>query len=173
MGGIVSRGSGQGQEGRASSSTNSRPRHASAAVKESWDLVKKHGAEHVGMEIFLKLFDKYPAVFQMFKSFREEPNWRETKGFKFHSKTVVNVIGSAVVNVQTEEALRDTIHSVGTAHSFFDIRDEHFAFIKVELMVQLEGLLKEKFTAEVRTAWSTAYDHVMGAMVYAMKNNSS
>ena len=171
MGGIVSRSATTTTTNNTSSSST--PHHASPAVKESWDIIKKIGAEQIGMKVFIKLFDKFPEVFQMFKSFREEVHWKDTKGFKFHSKTVINVIGSAVVNVQSEEALRETIHSVGTAHSFFDIRDEHFEFIKHELLIELEAVLQEKFTTEVKRAWSIAYDNVMNAMVYAMKHSST
>jgi hemoglobin-like flavoprotein len=184
MGGIVSRNNNpNSNSGTNSSSQNSatnspRPNnggkhpHASEPVKESWQIIKKIGAEVIGIAIFIKLFEKYPQTFQMFKTFREDESWKDSKAFKFHSKAFINVIGSALVNVQTEEEIGTTMNTIGAAHSLFDIRNEHFDLLKEELMKQLQLHLQDKFNKEIEKAWSEAYDHVGHAMKFAMTHGS-
>lgn len=142
-----------------------KPGPASTAVKDSWKDIKKQGlVDTIGMAVFVKLFEHDPETFQMFKTFRDDKDWKEAKGFKFHSKTVINVIGNAVSNNQDEETVRDQFSAIGTAHSFFDIKPRHFDIMRDELLKQLELHLKTKFKSEVREAWSQGYDYVAIAM---------
>lgn len=189
MGGIVSSnkgGSGQGSNLAGSNtsrdSANNSPRdvkgtggkhpHASDAIKESWQIIKKIGADVVGVAVFIKLFESDPQTFQMFKTFRDDQDWKDSKAFKFHSKAFINVIGSAVVNVQSEEEIGTTMHTIGAAHSLFDIRNEHFDILHDELIKQLRLHLQEKFTKEVEKAWNEAYEHVGHAMKFSMTHGS-
>jgi hemoglobin-like flavoprotein len=141
-------------------------------LKESWQAVKAYGVDKMGVLLFIKLFDSDPDTFSMFKTFRDEKDWKESKAFHFHSKAFLNVVGGALVNVQTEDALGKTMHTLGSAHSLFDIRKEHFEILKKELMIQLELLLKDKFTPGVRKEWTTAYENVMRAMMFSMSHAS-
>eukprot|EP01031_Cornospumella_fuschlensis_P030547 gene30547-36918_t len=146
---------------------------SSQAVKDSWQFVKKGGAEKLGMKLFIKLFEVDPETFQMFKTFREEENWQQSKAFTFHSKSFINVIGSAVNNHQGEAEVSRTMHTLGAAHSFFAIRQEHFDAIRAELLIQLRLLLDKQFTKDVEMAWMEAYDLVAKCMLHAMQHSST
>jgi hemoglobin-like flavoprotein len=144
-----------------------------AAAKESWLYIKKSNLiETIGKNIFTKLFEEDPKTFQMFKSFRDRMDWMDSKGFKSHSKIVMNVIGGAVAKVQTEENFQNTIHTMGTAHSLFGISPHHFDIMKAALIEQLQIHLQEKFTPGVRQAWIKAFDDVAVNMQNAMKEHS-
>lgn len=142
------------------------------AGRESWNEIKAIGVDKLGMAVFEKLFEVDPKVFQMFKTFREDPNWRENKAFRSHCKLVMNVLGSAVVNDQSEEELRRTMHTIGSAHSIFEITREHFAVLNKELIVQLKLLLGDKFTPAVEKAWKNAAEKFSSAMIAAMEQGS-
>lgn len=142
------------------------------ALKESWQIVKKE-VDVIGRNIFIKLFEEDPQTFQMFKSFRDRMDWQENKAFKAHSRTVINVIGSYVSKQQTEAQFNQTINTMGTAHSFFDIKPQHFDIMREEMLVQLQNILKEKFTPPVKKGWLEGYDAVAKGLVKGMKEKSS
>lgn len=143
-----------------------------AAMKETWQIIKKQ-ADVIGRAIFAKLFEEDPKTFQMFKSFRERMDWTESKGFKAHSRTVMNVIGSHVAKLQSEEELKTTIRTMGAAHSFFDITQRHFDIMRESLVEQLELHLKEKLTPNIKKGWLKAYDAVAVGILAGMKETSS
>lgn len=145
-------------------SGSGQPHKAPQNVKDSWLAVKDIGVDIVGMGMFEKLFELEPQTRLMFKTFGEDPNWRNSTGFRFHSKTVLNVIGSALCNVQSEKALENTLRTVGSAHSLFEIHPRHYDILRDGLMEELERRLKDKFTPDIRKAWETAYDNVAIAM---------
>lgn len=142
-------------------------------LKQIWADVKMIGVEQIGMDVFKVLFKKYPDTFHMFKSFSDEIKWEEHRGFRVHSKTFLNVIGNALTSIQTEEELASTMTTIGAAHSYFPIKEEHFVILKDELMNQLRLQLKERFTPEVEKAWCSAYDRVMDAMFHSILHSST
>ncbi|RYG70355.1 globin [archaeon] len=146
---------------------------SSQAVRDSWQAVKKLGAEKLGTKLFMKLFEVDPDTFQMFKTFREEEDWQKSKAFTFHSKSFVNVIGSAVNNHQGESEVTRTMHTLGAAHSFFAIRQEHFDTLRAELLIQLRAVLDKQFSQEVEQAWMKGYDLVAKCMLHAMQHSST
>lgn len=165
MGGIIG-------SGRNNLMNSPRPEGDPSEVKNSWEEVRKIGADKIATAVFEKLFEMDPDSFQMFKTFRDDPNWRENKGFKSHSRLVLNVIGGAVVKDQGEEELKKIMLTIGSAHAMFDIKEVHFIIMKDELLVQLKLHLGDKFTPQVRMAWEHAYDAFVRAMKFAMVNGS-
>lgn len=149
-----------------------RPEGDPNAAKESWEEIRKVGVDKVGVAVFEKLFHDDPESFQMFKTFRDDPNWKENKGFKSHSRLVMNVIGGAVAKDQGDEELRKIMLTIGSAHAAFAIKDIHFTIMRNELFVQLQLHLGSKFTPEVKAVWEHAYDAFVRAMKYAMTSGS-
>ncbi len=148
-----------------------RPEGNPNAAKESWEEVRRIGVDKIAVAIFEKLFEVHPDSFQMFKTFRDDPNWKENKGLKSHSKLVLNMIGGAVVKEQGEEDLKKSLLTIGSAHAVFPIKEVHFTVMKEELLVQLKIHLT-RFTPEVKAAWEHAFDAFVVAMVYTMENGS-
>lgn len=142
-------------------------------IIESWSLIREYGSEKIAMEVFKTLYDRDPEIFSLFKSFCNDPKWSSSRGFRIHSKTVMNVLGSALVNIQTEEEVISAMATVGTLHTTFSIGSRHFELLKNELILQLEQHLKEKFTPEVKAAWILAYNRVAKGMQFAMQANTS
>jgi hemoglobin-like flavoprotein len=144
---------------------------SSAAGVESWKKVKELGVEKIGMAMFMHLYEKDPATFQMFKTFRDDTNWKESKGFKSHSKIVITVIGNAVGNETGESKMKTTLQNIGTAHSLFPIKPLHFDYMKEGMMQKLRASLGESFTEEVEASWSDSFDVFANAMKESLYQN--
>jgi hemoglobin-like flavoprotein len=165
MGGIIGR-------GNSNLMNSPRPEGSPNAAKESWQEVRRIGIDKIGAAVFEKLFERDNEAFRMFKTFREDPNWKVNKGFISHSRIVLNVIGGAVAKEQDEEELRKIMLTIGSAHSVFPIKDIYFQIMKDELLLQLKLHLGPKFTSDVRIAWEHAYDTFVRAMKYSIVNGS-
>jgi hemoglobin-like flavoprotein len=142
------------------------------ALKESWQEVKKIGVEKIGAMMFIKLFELHPEAFQMFKTFRDQTEWKSSKALLSHSRLVLNVIGNALL-ASDQKDLQTRMFTIGSAHAVFDIKEEYFIVMKAELINQLQSHLKEKFTKEVKFSWETAFDNFEKAMKTAMASTST
>jgi len=140
---------------------------------DSWKKVKEYGVEKIGMAMFNNLFIKDPESFQMFKTFRDDQNWKDSKGFKSHSKIVVTVIGNAVGNETGESKMKTTLQNIGQAHALFLIQPHHFGYMREAMMDKLREVLGDEFTHEVQESWGDSYDVFADAMkesLYQIRN---
>jgi hemoglobin-like flavoprotein len=70
---------------------------------------------------------------------------------------LMSVLGSAVAGLRNLEALAPVVRKLGERHVGYGVKDEHYATVGAALLWTLQIGLKDKFTPEVREAWSTAY----------------
>lgn len=136
-------------------------------VEESWELVKAIGAEKVGVMLYSRAFEKAPDALQLF-SFRNEPNLYESSIMKWHAKNVVNHVGQAVAGLREPEKLIPFLKQLGKRHDHRDILPRHFDVVGESLMEVLEIGLGDKFTPEVREAWSGTYKTIANVMMSSM-----
>jgi len=98
-------------------------------------------------EIFYdKLFDLDPALKPMFKGDMKE------QGAK-----LMSMIGTAVNGLNNLEAIVPAVQNLGKNHVGYGVKDSHYDTVASALLFTLDKGLGEKFTPEVKTAWTEVY----------------
>ncbi|XP_064596366.1 neuroglobin-like [Liolophura sinensis] len=135
-------------------------------VKKTWKLLSNDMAGH-GSEVFLRIFQLYPHVKQLFPC-------RDAEGeellhhptFKGHASRFMQAVGAAVDNIDDlDEALRPLLIGLGRQHIHFKgFRPDYFNAFTESMMYVWQQELKEKFTDFAKEAWKTVFDFIMGTL---------
>jgi len=116
------------------------------------DLVQKSFADvkpiaRAAAELFYqRLFTLDPALRTMFKGDMAK-----------QGQMLMSMIGAAVAGLRNLETLAPVVRKLGARHVGYGVRTEHYATVGTALIWTLEKGLGEKFTPEVREAWTQAY----------------
>jgi hemoglobin-like flavoprotein len=77
----------------------------------------------------------------------------------------MNMLNSAVNGLSELHTLAPVLRTLGARHIKYGVRDEHYGTFGSALLWTLEQALGEKFTPDVREAWSTAYGLLSSVML--------
>lgn len=138
------------------------------AIVDSWSEVKAFGAERAGIILFKRLFIAAPETFSQFSEFRDLPNWEDSKEFKHHCRIVMNIVGTAVSLLKDPDSLDGTLEYLGLKHEGFNITQEHFDILGVELIHTLREALGPKLTPPVEQAWTQMYKYIADIIIKGM-----
>ncbi|HYW57531.1 MAG TPA: globin family protein [Polaromonas sp.] len=72
-------------------------------------------------------------------------------------RMLMSMLGAAVNGLTSLESTIPVVRQLGARHVKYGVRDEHYATVGTALLWTLEQGLAEKFTPEVRDAWTAAY----------------
>ena len=87
------------------------------------------------------------------------------KGDMVHQgRMLMAMLNSAVNGLTNLDAMVPVVRQLGARHAKYGVRDEHYATVGSALLWTLEQGLGEKFTPEVREAWTVAYELLAGVM---------
>jgi hemoglobin-like flavoprotein len=115
-------------------------------VTESWKQLAPNGAL-VGHIFYRRLFEIDPSLRSMFTASLMDEQIRKLT-------TMLDLI---VHWLDVPERLVPVLKQLGVRHSTYGVRDEHYAKVGSALMGTLEEGLGEKFTPELRGAWTEAF----------------
>lgn len=105
-------------------------------------------------ELFYKrLFEIEPAAVALFKGDMGQ------QGRKF-----MQVLAVAVGSLSSMSTLVPIVQRLGLKHAAYGVRAEHYDSVQQALMWTLALILQDAYTAEVRSAWATAYAMLAGVM---------
>lgn len=80
------------------------------------------------------------------------------KGDMAHQgRMLMSMLNTAVNGLTDLEATVPVVRQLGMRHAKYGVKDEHFDTVGSALLWTLEQGLGEKFTADVREAWTAAY----------------
>lgn len=79
-------------------------------------------------------------------------------------RMLMAMLNSAVNGLTNLDALVPVVRQLGARHAKYGVRDEHYATVGSALLWTLGQGLGEKFTPEVREAWTAAYELLAGVM---------
>ena len=113
-----------------------------------------HPIAAVAAELFYgRLFTLDPSLRPLFK------------GDMVHQgRMLMAMLNSAVNGLTNLDAMVPVVRQLGARHAKYGVRDEHYATVGSALLWTLEQGLGEKFTPEVREAWTVAYELLAGVM---------
>ena len=93
-----------------------------------------------------RLFELDPSLRPMFRGDLTE-----------QGKKLMDMIRAVVVNLRTLDRIIPGVRALGSRHSTYGVRDEHYDTVGAALLWTLGQGLGEAFTEEVREAWTAAY----------------
>ena len=95
---------------------------------------------------YARLFMLDPSLRPMFKG-----------EMRKQGQMLMSMIGAAVAGLRDLESLAPVVRKLGARHVGYGVRAEHYATVGNALIWTLEKGLGEKFTPDVRDAWTKAY----------------
>ena len=102
-----------------------------------------------------RLFMLDPSIKHLFKS--DMPN---------QGRMLMSMIGSAVHGLKDLDNLAPVLRNLGARHVGYGVREEHYVTVGTALLWTLSAGLGEKFTPEVREAWTAAYGLLADVMQF-------
>lgn len=115
-------------------------------VSESWKSLAPNGAL-VGTIFYRRLFEIDPTLRPMFSA--------ATLDDQIHK--LVTMLDLVVHWLDVPERLVPALKKLGERHTTYGVRDEHYEKVGAALIGTLEEGLGEKFTPELRSAWTEAF----------------
>ena len=115
-------------------------------VTESWKSLAPNGAL-VGAIFYRRLFEIDPALRPMFSAV--------TLDEQIHK--LVTMLDLVVHWLDVPDKLVPVLKKLGERHSTYGVQDDHYGKVGAALIGTLEEGLGDKFTPELRSAWTEAF----------------
>jgi hemoglobin-like flavoprotein len=93
---------------------------------------------------------------------------RGTDYSSWHNSQVMRTVGTAVAGLKDIPKLIPVLKSLGEKHSKYGVKSEHFPIVGAALLWQLEQGLGDKWTPEVKQAWTDTYATIQSVMEPAL-----
>ena len=133
-------------------------------IRESWETAMTLGDTNVGVLLFKNIFAIAPGALELF-SFKATKNLYENVKFKSHVKKVVNTVGVAVEYLDDLGELVPILQQQGRDHVPRGVEPEHYPIVGQALLDTLEAGLGDKWTPQLKSAWTTAYKVISDTMI--------
>jgi hemoglobin-like flavoprotein len=105
----------------------------------------------------------YDRLFQLDSSLR--PMFRSPQAEQ--ARKLAHVLTVVVKGLSRPQQILSAVEDLGRRHANYGVQPRHYATVGAALLWTLEMGLGEAFTAEVREAWSSAYQFLSSAMLRA------
>jgi len=115
-------------------------------VVESWKSLAPNGAE-VGAGIYRRLFEIDPSLRVLFAGAVMEEQVQKA----------VTMMDMIVQWLDVPDRLVPVLKQLGERHAKYGVRDEHYGKMGAAILGSLEEGLGERFTPEVKGAWTEAF----------------
>jgi hemoglobin-like flavoprotein len=126
-------------------------------IRKSFAELFRH--DHIAALIFYRrLFEIDPALRPLFTSNIED-----------QSRKLLDMLGSLISMLEKPVGLDLELRAMGERHKGYGVQDAHYATVGQALMDMLAEVLQERFTPNVRAAWTELY----GAVEFAMKHGAA
>jgi nitric oxide dioxygenase len=137
-------------------------------LQRSFARMEPH-AQEFGRVFYQRLFTIAPEIRPLFRTDLKAQQDKFMKVIKEVVKLHLRSMVALPVTAQaTSSAVLPGAFWSGKLHAAYGVRLEDYAIMKSALVWALEKILAEECTDEVKEAWSSAYDIVVGAMQEGM-----
>lgn len=100
------------------------------------------------------LFSRYPEVKPLF----------EKTDMPSQKKKLIASLKFLVDNLEDSTALSDALTALGQRHAAYNVKPEHYPMVADSLLAALSNALGDKWTPELREAWTALYMTAAGIM---------
>ena len=115
-------------------------------VTESWKALAPNG-QQVGAIFYRRLFEIDPSLRPLFKDAILDEQIRK----------LITMLDLIVHWLDIPERLVPVLKQLGARHQGYGVQDEHYGKVGTALIGTLEEGLGDKFTPDLRSAWTEAY----------------
>ena len=130
-------------------------------VQSTWAMVVPI-ADTAANLFYDRLFTIAPEVRPMFP-----------QDMKEQKKKLMATIGVAIAGLNNLEKLVPVVQNLGVGHLDYGVREEHYQPVGAALLWTLEQGLGDKFTPEVKEAWTVVYTVLATTMIEAAKKKAA
>ncbi len=123
-------------------------------LRSSFELVVER-APDVTSRFYGNFFRLYPEVKSMFSPDRQ----------KQQEKMLTDALVAVLDHIEDAPWLTETLGALGAKHLDYGVRDEMYGWVARSLLVTLEEVAGEAWSAELETAWSEALTAIAGLML--------
>ncbi|MGA7989989.1 MAG: globin domain-containing protein [Thermoanaerobaculia bacterium] len=106
-----------------------------------------------GLMFYGRLFELDPALRSLFRGSLEN-----------QATMFVTALNMVVLELVEQGFVPPSVRELGARHEAYGVEEPHYETFREALLWTLGGLLGERFTPEVREAWSAAYETLSAAM---------
>jgi hemoglobin-like flavoprotein len=114
-------------------------------IEESWDHVITNTKE-AGQLFYDRLFKESPELKPLFKG-----------DMRDQERKLISLITFAVSKLRNINEIIDDVKALGARHKQYGVKDEYYSNVATALLWTLEQGLGERWTDEVKQAWTTLY----------------
>ncbi|XP_052766614.1 cytoglobin-1-like [Mya arenaria] len=138
-------------------------------IRETWNIIRLDIAR-VGVVLFMRLFEKYPDVQQLFVHFRglSSDELRNNIKLRDHGLRVLNTLEKCISRVDEPERLEKLLFDLGQKHSMYNIKVEYLYLLVPQMQQALMPVLEDRWTYLVESSWSAFLRYIIHIMAEAM-----
>lgn len=129
-------------------------------IEDSWDFVITN-TEEAGKLFYERLFSESPHLRPLFKG---EMRDQERK--------LISLITFAVSKLNNIDEIIKDVEALGARHRNYGVKDEYYHNVASALLWTLEKGLGNRWTPEVKQAWTDLYVALMGIMTRTPEKQS-
>ncbi|KAK1314076.1 Non-symbiotic hemoglobin 2 [Acorus calamus] len=142
-------------------------------VKEAWEIMKPN-LPQLSLRFFTTILEIAPAAKNMFSFLKDsEEIPKNNPKLKVHAVKVFKMTCESAVQLREMGKVvvaETTLRYLGSVHLKKGVLDPHFEVVKEALLRTVrEAVGDNKWSEEMRGAWSVAYDHLAEAIKAEMK----
>lgn len=126
-------------------------------VKSTWELVEPI-SEKAAELFYGRLFELDPAVKPLFKTDIAE-----------QGKKLMQMLAVCVAGLDNLDELVPAVEALGKRHVSYEVTEDQYGTVGEALLWTLEQGLGDKFTDDVREAWTEVYTTLATVMIAASK----
>ena len=125
-------------------------------IKNSWNQVNPIAADAARL-FYRRLFELDPRLKTLFKGDMEEQGHR-----------LMTMLATVVSGLEEVETILPTVRNLGHRHASYGVKAKDYETVGAALLWTLEQGLGDRFTADVKAAWTKAYTILADTMRTAM-----
>lgn len=111
-------------------------------------------ANKITTDFYQHLFEIEPATRELFKG-----------DIKRQGSMFLTTLSLAVNGLSTIEEIESAVRTLGERHSGYGVKPEYFQPFRESFLWALERHLDDKFTPDLKSAWTEAFDALSEAMI--------
>ncbi len=125
-------------------------------LKDSFNLIAPR-KEEFARHFYTQLFEQYPQTRALFSA--------TEAGMRRQESSLVATLAVVVAGVERGDNLTEIIRSLGARHSRYGAQAAHYPIVGALLIQTFQDLLGDRFTPQMKAAWSQAYEIISTEML--------
>lgn len=138
-------------------------------LRDSWKIVQAD-IYKVGVVMFLKLFEKYPDVQDIFIPYRGQTldELGNCDRLREHGLQVMRTVEKVIARLDKPENMEALLFILGQKHVMFNTKVDYMDLIGPQFILAIKPTFKNDWTIELEEAWSDFFKLVTFIMKEAM-----